>query len=71
MDFIQTQDKIENRIAIVTLNRPDEMNAVTPTMRKELINAFIGHALWLFIINRENARRVIEQELYRKTENQR
>ena len=40
MDLTQTQYRIENSIAIVTLNRPDEMNAVTPTMRKELINAF-------------------------------
>jgi enoyl-CoA hydratase/carnithine racemase len=40
MDLIQTHYGVENRIAVVTLNRPDEMNAVTPTMRRELIGLF-------------------------------
>ena len=40
MDLIQTLYEIENSIAIITLNRPDEMNALTHTMRKELIGLF-------------------------------
>ena len=36
MGLTHTQYRIENSIAIVTLNRPDEMNAVTETMRNEL-----------------------------------
>ena len=40
MNLTQTHYGIENSIAIITLNRPDEMNAVTPTMRKELIGLF-------------------------------
>jgi enoyl-CoA hydratase/carnithine racemase len=40
MDLLQTHYEIENSIALITLNRPDEMNAVTPTMRRELIGLF-------------------------------
>jgi enoyl-CoA hydratase/carnithine racemase len=40
MDLLQTHYEIENSIAMITLNRPDEMNALTPTMRKELIGLF-------------------------------
>jgi enoyl-CoA hydratase/carnithine racemase len=40
MDLIQTLYEIENNIAIITLNRPDEMNALTHIMRKELIGLF-------------------------------
>jgi enoyl-CoA hydratase/carnithine racemase len=40
MDLLQTHYEIENNIALITLNRPAEMNAVTPTMRKELIGLF-------------------------------
>jgi enoyl-CoA hydratase/carnithine racemase len=37
MDLIQTQYKITNGIALITLNRPEKKNAFTPQMRKELI----------------------------------
>jgi enoyl-CoA hydratase/carnithine racemase len=40
MDLTQTHYEIENGIAIITLNRPDEMNALTHIMRKELIGLF-------------------------------
>jgi len=40
MDLKETHYEIENSIALITLNRPDEMNALTPTMRRELIGLF-------------------------------
>ena len=40
MDLIQTDYAIENSIGIITLNRPDAMNALTHIMRKELIALF-------------------------------
>jgi enoyl-CoA hydratase/carnithine racemase len=40
MDLMQTRYRVENSIAIITLNRPDEMNALTHIMRKELIGLF-------------------------------
>lgn len=40
MDLSQTRYEIENGVATVTLNRPEEMNAFTPTMRNELIRIF-------------------------------
>ncbi len=40
MDLLQTHYEIEDSIALITLNRPAEMNAVTPAMRKELIGLF-------------------------------
>jgi len=40
MDLSQTRYEIENGIATVKLNRPDKMNAFTPTMRNELIGIF-------------------------------
>lgn len=40
MDLTQTHYEIENSIGIITLNRPDEMNALTHIMRKELIGLF-------------------------------
>jgi enoyl-CoA hydratase/carnithine racemase len=40
MDLIQTHYEIEKSIGIITLNRPDEMNALTHIMRKELIGLF-------------------------------
>ena len=40
MDLSQTRYEVANGVATVTLNRPEEMNAFTPTMRKELIEIF-------------------------------
>ena len=40
MDLTQTYYEIENSIGTITLNRPDEMNALTHIMRKELIGLF-------------------------------
>jgi enoyl-CoA hydratase/carnithine racemase len=40
MDLLQTHYEIEDSIALITLNRPDEMNAMTHAMRKELIGLF-------------------------------
>ena len=40
MDLTQTRYEIEKGIARVTLYRPNEMNALTHTMRKELIQIF-------------------------------
>ncbi|MBW1782023.1 MAG: crotonase/enoyl-CoA hydratase family protein [Deltaproteobacteria bacterium] len=40
MELTQTTYEIERGIATITLNRPDKMNAFTPTMRKELIALF-------------------------------
>ena len=40
MDLIQTLYEIKNSIGIITLNRPDDMNALTHIMRKELIGLF-------------------------------
>ena len=38
--FEQIQYEIENRVALITLNRPDRLNAWTVTMMNELIEAF-------------------------------
>jgi len=40
MELTQTRYDIEKGIATVTLDRPDQMNALTQTMRKELIGIF-------------------------------
>jgi enoyl-CoA hydratase/carnithine racemase len=40
MELTQTQYKVEKGIATVTLYRPDQMNALTHTMRKELVEIF-------------------------------
>ena len=40
MDFTQIRYTLDSGIATVAFHRPDEMNAFTPTMRKELIEIF-------------------------------
>ncbi|RJR30528.1 MAG: enoyl-CoA hydratase [Desulfobacteraceae bacterium] len=40
MEWTQTQYEIEDGIAIVTLNRPERLNAFTKTMRTELVEIF-------------------------------
>jgi enoyl-CoA hydratase/carnithine racemase len=40
MQLTQTRYEIEKGVATVTLDRPDRMNALTQTMRKELIEIF-------------------------------
>jgi enoyl-CoA hydratase/carnithine racemase len=40
MKLTQILNEIEKGVATVTLDRPDKMNAFTPTMRKELIEVF-------------------------------
>ncbi|MFC1858152.1 crotonase/enoyl-CoA hydratase family protein [Thermodesulfobacteriota bacterium] len=40
MEFTQIRYEIDRNIAKLTLDRPDNFNAFTPTMRKELVEAF-------------------------------
>jgi enoyl-CoA hydratase/carnithine racemase len=40
MEFEQIRYEVEDRVATITLNRPDKLNAFTPTMWLELIQAF-------------------------------
>jgi len=40
MEYTQIAYEVDDRVATITLDRPDRMNAFTPTMMKELIDAF-------------------------------
>jgi enoyl-CoA hydratase/carnithine racemase len=40
VDLTQTLYSVENGVGIVTMNRPDKLNAYTPTMRQEMIDIF-------------------------------
>ncbi|MFT4570199.1 MAG: enoyl-CoA hydratase/carnithine racemase [Hyphomicrobiaceae bacterium] len=40
MDFTQIKYDVQDRVALITLNRPDAMNAFTGTMMHELLGAF-------------------------------
>jgi enoyl-CoA hydratase/carnithine racemase len=40
MDFEQIRADLENRVLTITLNRPERLNAWTPVMMRELIEAF-------------------------------
>ena len=40
MDLTYTRYEVENGVARITLHRPDMMNAITETMRNELIETF-------------------------------
>ncbi len=42
MDLTHTHYEISNGIGTVTLNRPDSLNALSPTMREELIEIFLS-----------------------------
>ena len=42
MELTQTRYEVEKGVATVTLYRPDQLNAVTHTMRKELIEIFMA-----------------------------
>ena len=43
MDFSQIKYEVSQQVALITLNRPDKLNAFTPVMREELKQA-IGQA---------------------------
>ncbi|MGZ4772945.1 MAG: enoyl-CoA hydratase-related protein, partial [Ilumatobacteraceae bacterium] len=40
MEYTQILYDVDDRIATITLNRPDQLNAFTTTMMRELIDAF-------------------------------
>jgi enoyl-CoA hydratase/carnithine racemase len=40
MDLTQIQYEISDKVGLITLNRPEQMNAFTPMMRQELISVF-------------------------------
>jgi enoyl-CoA hydratase/carnithine racemase len=40
MDFEEIRYEIKDRVLTITLNRPDRLNAFTPTMGRELLEAF-------------------------------
>src|SRR5919109_2237148 len=40
MDFQQIRFEVSDHVLTITLDRPDRLNAFTPTMGKELIQAF-------------------------------
>jgi enoyl-CoA hydratase/carnithine racemase len=40
MEFEQIRYEVDDRVLTITLNRPDRLNAFTPTMQRELIAAF-------------------------------
>ena len=40
MDYTQILYEVADHIATITLNRPDQLNAFTNTMMRELIDAF-------------------------------
>src|SRR5687768_6957640 len=42
MDYEQIRYEVDQGILSITLNRPDRLNAFTPTMKDELIAAFDG-----------------------------
>ena len=40
MDYTQILYEVDDHVATITLNRPDQLNAFTSTMMREMIDAF-------------------------------
>jgi enoyl-CoA hydratase/carnithine racemase len=54
MQFETIRYEVEDRIATITFNRPDKLNAVSPLMVRELRDAYAAvesdHAVWIAIV---------------------
>ena len=54
MSFETIRYEVEDRIATITLNRPDQLNAVSPLMVRELRDAYAAaeadEAVWTILV---------------------